>query len=345
MLGSIARASLPSLCLITGIFAFSPAHAIDDTFDCLLRPTGTKITVWKDFGYSRYSNRVMTAGMKIDAQESQWKHEQYPTVRNKYPIMIGGNKDGCFAGGTVLGTSSLNATWTKLYNGGKNNSASIQWTGAAAMTVDGIRIHNTWDAVRPGQNAPNFIVKNVWVSRNRDDCIENDNANTGLITDSLFDGCYVFYSSAKNVSTVTIENTLARLQPLPGAHTDGPNLQPGHKAWIKGGPVNKISLHNNVFMQEQKGNVAVRAGGIPTLKADGTPSTKIVSCSNNVMVWTGPGEYPYYLQPGCFTVTKDRSVWDRARQNWINCHPKVRRIEGDPTPQPSNCDPGAPGGT
>jgi hypothetical protein len=213
------------------------------------------------------------------------------------------------------------------------------------MTIDGIRIHSTWDSVRPGQNAPNFVVQNVWVSRSRDDCIENDNANTGVIRDSLFDGCYVFYSSSQKVSTVTIEHTLARLQPLPGAHCESGCHQPGHKGWFKGGPPNRITLHNNIFMQEQKGNVALRNGGIPTVKDDGrTPTMEIVACSNNVMVWLGAGEYPYYLDPRCFTVTKDRSVWDKARINWINCHPKVRRVAGDPTPQPSQCNSAAPGG-
>jgi hypothetical protein len=49
------------------------------------------------------------------------------------------------------------------------------------------------------------------------------------------------------------------------------------------------------------------------------------------MVWLGEGEYPYHLDE-CFTVTKDRSVWERAKQGWIDRHPKVPRLPGDPMP-------------
>jgi len=41
------------------------------------------------------------------------------------------------------------------------------------------------------------------------------------------------------------------------------------------------------------------------------------------MVWLGPGDYPVPL-PSCFTVTKDRSVWDNAVAAWKANHPHVR---------------------
>lgn len=53
----------------------------------------------------------------------------------------------------------------------------------------------------------------------------------------------------------------------------------------------------------------------------GVPST-LTACSNNVMVWLGPGDYPARL-PACFTVTKDRSVWDRAVDAWKRAHPAL----------------------
>jgi hypothetical protein len=328
------------------LLAPAPLYAADDTFTCLTAP-GPKVTVWRDFGYTGYKNRKFADNTRFDVQRSLWKQEQVPEYKNQYAINIGGGKNACWAGGAVLGTSAPNASWGQLYakngRGGRNDSVSIIWINAPNMTVDGIRVHNAWDSIRPGPKSANFTVKNVWVSRSRDDCFENDNRNPGLITDSLIDGCYVFYSSTGGSSTVTIENTLARLQPMPGAHCESGCLQPGTKGWIKGGPVN-LKLYNNIFLQEQKGNVAVRSGGIPTVKANGTPKDKILDCSNNIMVWTGPGEYPYHLDSRCFTVTKDKSVWDKAKQNWINCHPKVRRVAGDPEPKPSKCDPNAPGG-
>jgi hypothetical protein len=55
----------------------------------------------------------------------------------------------------------------------------------------------------------------------------------------------------------------------------------------------------------------------------GVPSSFLSSCSNNVMVWLGPGNYPVPL-PSCFTVTRDRSVWDRAVARWKADHPHVQ---------------------
>ena len=74
-------------------------------------------------------------------------------------------------------------------------------------------------------------------------------------------------------------------------------------------------LENNIFMAEQEGQ-----GGASTM---GVPSS-LKSCANNVMVWLGPGDYPASLPP-CFTVTKDRSVWDRAVADWKARHPQVGR--------------------
>jgi hypothetical protein len=54
----------------------------------------------------------------------------------------------------------------------------------------------------------------------------------------------------------------------------------------------------------------------------GVPTSHLTSCSNNVMVWLGQGSYPTAL-PSCFTVTRDRSVWDRAVAEWKARHPHV----------------------
>ena len=59
------------------------------------------------------------------------------------------------------------------------------------FTLDGIRIDNVWDGIRPRGNADGFRITNVWVSGARDDCIENDHRQTGVIEDSLFDRCHM----------------------------------------------------------------------------------------------------------------------------------------------------------
>jgi hypothetical protein len=54
----------------------------------------------------------------------------------------------------------------------------------------------------------------------------------------------------------------------------------------------------------------------------GIPPGKLSGCANNVMVWLGPGDFPTTL-PDCFTVTKDRTVWDNAVADWLARHPDV----------------------
>jgi hypothetical protein len=50
------------------------------------------------------------------------------------------------------------------------------------------------------------------------------------------------------------------------------------------------------------------------------PPGKLLDCSDNVVVWLGPGEFPARL-PSCFKVTKDPAVWDEAVAAWKATHP------------------------
>ena len=54
----------------------------------------------------------------------------------------------------------------------------------------------------------------------------------------------------------------------------------------------------------------------------GTPPEQVLDCANNVMVWLGPGDFPGTL-PACFTITKDRTVWDNAVADWLARHPQI----------------------
>jgi hypothetical protein len=323
--------------------------AVDDSFACLSGP-GPLIEIRGEQGYEAYKNRKFADNTRFDAELASWYTQQSPDYRTLYPINIGGGTGACWAGGVVLGTSPYDSSWGQLYakisDEKRKNSASIVWTKAPEFVLDGIRVHNTWDAARIGPGSSDFTIKNVWISYNRDDCVENDNIQQGLIDDSLFDGCYVAFSARGgrkrgedgSSNVWTIQNSLIRLEPMPGAHNDGPDpLQPGHKGWFKwrlgNGP--KLALRNNVFMAEQRSNMPDRVAGIPPLDRNGDPGIEIVDCENNVMVWLGEGGYPYHL-PDCFTVTKDRSIWERAKQDWIDRHPKVPRLPDDSGPAASH---------
>jgi hypothetical protein len=159
----------------------------------------------------------------------------------------------------------------------------------------------------------------------RDDCVENDHVFGGLIEDSLFDGCYVVFASRPTANiisagyygrneTVVMRNNLLRLEPQPkprkGLYSDfgSGNIFKMHDLSPK------MELHGNIFMAEKLGQGGKDSMLLPK---------NLGSCSNNVMVWLGPGDYPISL-PSCFTVTKDRSVWDNAVAAWKASHPHVR---------------------
>ena len=58
--------------------------------------------------------------------------------------------------------------------------------------------------------------------------------------------------------------------------------------------------------------------------------THLADCRNNIIVWTGPGEFPGDVpdDPSCVTITTDRTVWDAAREAWLSNHPQVARLAG-----------------
>ena len=165
----------------------------------------------------------------------------------------------------------------------------------------------------------------------RDDCIENDHLQDGLVEDSLLDGCYVAFSARPSPEKIAngvsgagkvwrIQSSLVRLEAMPGPpepSSDGL----GHGGFFKWhlweNPTASLSpmlvLHGNVFMAERVGLVGPERMGVPP--------GRLVSCSNNVMVWLGPGDYPGSL-PACFTVTTDRRVWDAAVADWMRRHPE-----------------------
>jgi hypothetical protein len=118
-----------------------------------------------------------------------------------------------------------------------------------------------------------------------------------------------------------IRNSLVRLEPMPGP--DGGSADGlGHGGFFKWHLWNdpaaslspQLALHGNVFMAERVGQVGAERMGVPP--------GQLVSCSDNVMVWLGPGPYPAPLPP-CFTVTTHRRVWDDAVADWESRHPAM----------------------
>src|SRR5262249_14710604 len=136
---------------------------------------------------------------------------------NLYPLDLAGLDGVIVQGGSVQGQYDRTLTWDQMHT---MNNAGIDFSNAG-LTVDGLRLDNVTDGIRP-KSGDNFTVRNVWGTYLRDDCIENDHLQGGLVDDTLFDGCYEGFSARPSQTIIdqgysgvgkvwTIQNTLVRL--------------------------------------------------------------------------------------------------------------------------------------
>ncbi len=156
---------------------------------------------------------------------------------------------------------------------------------------------------------------------NRDDCIENDYVNAGVVSDSLFDGCNTGISERPAASsaqwnypppaseTVTFDHTLMRLQAMPGPRGSNNPAILGHGQLFKWSNVsNHLVVKDSVFLVEKKPE-----GGT----SDFPPGTV---ASNVTVVWLGGGSFPGKIPSSGVKVTTNRSIWDAARATWLQRH-------------------------
>jgi len=278
--------------------------------------------------FNRRSN-PLAENTKIDARTATWITQWPVQDQFNYPVQFAGGPSVFFSGGTIQGNypeqigSDSHSTWAYMH------STTAVGIYTENTTIEGTRIYNFGDGInfKYGPSG-NFIIKGVHLSHIRDDCVQNDQLYSGLIDDSLFDGCYSAFSARTytgqdppaqdgSINLWTIRNSLIRLEPMWGVYKNR-GLIPGHDGWFKwdaSGISPRLALHNNIFRVDQDANNV----GL------GIPSGKLESCSNNIVVWLGSGPYPDPLpttfnnQP-CFTITTDPSVWDNAVANWLSTH-------------------------
>jgi hypothetical protein len=257
---------------------------------------------------------ALAAGTVIDARVASW------LAAGNIPMRFGGGSDICLEGALIQGTYPNSTSWDAMHD-----TYAIQPFGPRPV-VQGVRVHNYGDGVFPRGDADGWIIRGSWFSFMRDDCIQNDHLYNGLVEDALYDGCYVFYSARRysasrnadgSANTVKFRNVLVRLQPMPTVYK-GP--APGHgKFWKldRGGVSPMIALENVIFRVDQASSIS---GGHMMMIP---PATHLAQCNNVTLVWLGNGDFPETVPP-CYTVTRDRAVWDDAVASWHAAHPEVR---------------------
>lgn len=329
------------------------ANAADDTFQCLNEFTGPLVELRGTTEYIENDWFNLPDGARFDARGATFLGQTDPVLPDGsiagYIIDLRSSlaNSVCWAGGAIHYTNDLDITWWESKD--PNNAGIITWTGD--VIIDGVRIHNGHDAIRPRRNQDGFwTVRNSWITYNRDDCIENDFMAAGLVDDSLFDGCYVFLSSRIPDATpldprnvVTIQNSLIRMQDMPGPYGHDDRSIMGFGQLFKYSDASPdLVLRDNIFLFEDYASTKGNADGSPASSFGRlgfrVSEGRLRECSGNIIVWTGPGEFPGDVpnDPACVTVTTDRTVWENARAKWLAEHPLVARIDGvdDPAPVP-----------
>ena len=124
-----------------------------------------------------------------------------------------------------------------------------------------------------------------------DDCVENDDLFNGTVTNSFFDGCYVAFSTRRSdgttsdghLNTLTISNSLVRLQAMPTVYKGSAAGHGGFFKWDDAAPgrARSSNITNSIFRADQDTNH----------QDLNLPAGYYISCSNNTMVWLGPGAF------------------------------------------------------
>ena len=263
-----------------------------------------------------FDNRDLAEATRIDATTAQFLTGTAKAIR------VGGGPRSCLRGGEIIGQLPPSTDWITMHG-----TYAIQVEGIPYFTLEGMHGFDYGDGITLSDSSRNWSIQGVYFKYMRDDCVQNDWLNSGMIDSSLFDGCSTGFSSRPYATTVdgsanvvVVKNSLFRLQDMDQGYE-----VPGHGGffkWAETGPM--VSLYNNVYRVDSPSSL-----GGHTL---GPPAGKLKDCANNVMIWLGTGPFPEAL-PACYTLltgTAGLAYWDNAVGIWRANHPTALADVGPP---------------
>jgi hypothetical protein len=232
----------------------------------------------------------------------------------------------CIVGGTILGQADDSQTWSYYHD--QFNAACVKIIAIELMQVHDVRCDNVEDGIKPQENGVNannatFLVTGTYLSRIRDDCMENDYTVGGVLRDNLWEQCNTGISERPSSDrswptpaseTLTLDHMLIGLYETP--HVEGGKVVMGENAlfkWSESG--NRVIIKCSVFKVDSvslngKDSMALPPGTVVDDSAcPDKPST---------IVWLGGGAYP--ADTAGMRVVSDRSVWDAAVSKWKTDH-------------------------
>ncbi|MDZ4096454.1 MAG: hypothetical protein U1D35_16270 [Paracoccaceae bacterium] len=259
---------------------------------------------------------------------------------NRYPLQIIKSPGVTLQGGLYAGEVPLGSEWKSTYC----NSAGTVLRGSPGAVVEDLRMRRVWDAVRLSEASGGFLLRGSWMSEVRDDCIENDYLNGGVIEDLLLDGCFSGLSMrppkgearSPNGGAVVLKGVLMRMQSY--LYKDRLQQGPPFKVEEAG---TRIEVYDSVIVMDNPEIVSKTRLSIGW--------SRIGQCSGNLLLWTSDTPWPedFARPPACFRLMEGaqaRAVWQLARKNWIDCHPRIARFAEDQASTPETCDFAAYGG-
>ena len=352
--GCAANGSRPQAKATVPTTVTSVIHAVDpipiSVNDCLARPPALR-TVLTGIVPGPYRVDRPAADAVFDARAATFTGDgetlsggSKPMI---YPIFLAKAKPTsglCFIGGSVPGTLSRSMTWPQLKAEDPQPDGRRVYFDAPALTefssgdgghlVDGLRVDDVADGIAargsfaitraPPLDGGNFYLRNAYFTSVHDDCVDINDLVSGIVSDSLLDGCYTGISERPDHSSplqkyqapagqqFTLDHVLLRMADFAGPHPTHlcPSGTPsGYNEPFKWSPnANSLVVRDSIFLLDR-----------PPCSDRYFPFPKHATLDRVTIVWTGHGRWRWHRPRGVL-ITTDRAVWGRARQAWLNRH-------------------------
>ena len=281
------------------------------------------ITLTGNYGSTPYKVSGLASGTMIDAETATWLQDNDGGNGAQYPFLVYKSSNVVIDGGTIVGKVDMTSDWRDVYSTG--NSAAIRTEDTPNVVIRDWRITDTWDAVRVSWNSQNFVIEDIWVTNARDDAVENDKLNSGVIRDSLFDGVFAGVSIDPSSSspvdgsreTVSFDGVLMRMQPYlyEGMWTHASPIKTNSAT--NGEITPNLRFTNNVFAIEDVNHRSYRSMEDAWAHTVESSGNYFLNLSDTPL----PADYP--MPPAGWTVLQGqaaRDYWAQAKADWIERH-------------------------
>jgi Ca2+-binding RTX toxin-like protein len=295
------------------------------------------ITLTSDYSYSPYKATNLSAGSTINATNASWIVSNQGSQTNTYPFQVVGAGTGLtILGGHIYGQVSQTGDWRETYI----NSAAVRFADAPGAVIKNWWIDKPWDGIRPNGSSQNFLIEDVYISNARDDAIENDDALSGTVRDSLFDGVFSGVSTSDGdfngaSNTMTMDGMLLRMKSYSyeGRITHGSPFKLQYNDNTGGNETNPhLKFVNNLVAIEVIEHIGMGRleHAWERMTSDSTGNVYL-----NLSDKPFPADYP--LPKFGWTILQGqaaRDYWNKAKSAWLDAHDSTPDTAPAPTPVP-----------